>query len=170
MKKILLLLMVSCATYAASQNLTQMQIMSPKEVMESAQVLGKMVFEDNKVKIYDTQDQLIAEPDFTTDLTIEVDASASKVTISNEEGRQQTIDLYVGIDNVQASVGISSNGHELTVKGAKYGEKILLYSTNGTLLKQSIITNESTSISIQDLPAGTYIVIVNNNFLKLMKQ
>lgn len=170
MKKILLLLMVSCATYAASQNLIQMQIMSPKEVMESAQVLGKMVFEDNKVKIYDTQDQLIAEPDFTTDLTIEVDASASKVTISNEEGRQQTIDLYVGIDNVQASVGISSNGHELTVKGAKYGEKILLYSTNGTLLKQSIITNESTSISIQDLPAGTYIVIVNNNFLKLLKQ
>lgn len=170
MRKLFLFLTVTCYLAVHAQDRIQMQIMSPKEIMESAHVLGKMVFEDNKVKIYDTQNQLIAEPDFTEDFTIEVDASAGTVTISNEGGSQQTIDIFSGVDEVKATVGISYNGNTLIINGAKYGEKVLLYSTNGTLLKQSIATNESISLSIQDLPIGTYIVIVNNNFLKLLKQ
>ena len=153
-----------------AQDRIHLRLMSLHEVLESAQMLGKMVFADNKLKIYDSQGQLIAEPDFTEDLKIEVDASAGTVTISNEEGTQQTIELPMGTDNIDASMKISLQGNMLTVHGAKPGEKILIYSMNGTLLKQSVVSNESTSISVQDLPVGTYIVIVNNNFLKLLKQ
>ena len=170
LRKFALIFLMALGAYIAAQSQTQVRLMSQSELLESAQVLGKIVFEDNKVKIYDTQDQLIAAPDFNENLTIEVNSEESTVTISNGEGEQQTIDVPMGVDDVQANISISMDGDNLVIRGANDGECIRLYSLNGVLLKQSVTSGASTFISVQDLAVGTYILIVKNSFLKILKQ
>ena len=170
MRRIVLILLMALGTFAAVQSRTQVRLMSQAELMESAQVLGKIVFEDHKIKIYDTQDQLIAEPEYTENLTIEVNTEESTVTISNGEGESETIDIEMGLDEANASLSLSSDGNTLTIQGANAGDMIRLYSMTGVSLKQQSASGESTDVSIQDLPVGTYILIVKNNFLKILKQ
>lgn len=170
MRKQILLIGVLWATFLNAQSNIQLHLMTHNEILESAQVLGKMVFEDKKLKIYDTKGQLIAEPNWTEESTIEVNPQTCSVTISNGEGGQQTIDIDMGIDNLQVGATISIDGNMLTIKGVKDGTKFLLFNMNGLLLKQGVANGESTYISVAEIPYGSYILVVNNNFIKILKQ
>ncbi len=170
MRKQILLLFVVCSTLLHAQNLIQVHLMTNKEIMESAQVLGKMVFEGNKLKIYDMQGQLIAEPVWTEESTIEVNSDVSSVTISNGEGEQQTIEIPMGVDNIEMPSSISIDGNMLTISGVIDGENIRLYNMNGVLLKQDVVHGESAYIPVSDIPSGSYILIISNNFLKILKR
>jgi hypothetical protein len=61
-------------------------------------------------------------------------------------------------------------GGELKIENEelKAGDKIELYSINGRLLKAFVAAGQSTTISVAQLPAGTYIVKVNGRQVKVV--
>ena len=58
----------------------------------------------------------------------------------------------------------------LTVKGAKVNETIRIYSLNGNLMSSSIVYDEQTIMDVSGLPVGQYILQVNTQVMKLIKQ
>ena len=158
MKKILLIsfLVATCSLCTFAQNRIQMQLLDRAELNKAAQVLGKMVFEDNKMLVYDTEGNLIAEPEISTQLVVEVNAENSIVTISTGDGEPQEINIEMGVD-------------QIAIKGAQIGSAYRIYSINGTLMLQGSVTSESMTVQLQNIPAGTYLLVVNNNILKLLK-
>ena len=65
---------------------------------------------------------------------------------------------------------ISIDGNMLTISGVIDGENIRLYNMNGVLLKQDVVHGESAYIPVSDIPSGSYILIISNNFLKILKR
>jgi len=158
MKRILLipLLMAMYSLCTFAQNRIQMQLLDRAELNKAAQVIGKMVFKDNKMLVYDTEGNLVVDPEITTQLAIEVSTENNSVTISTGDGNQQEINIVTGID-------------QISIQGAQIGSAYRLYSINGTLIQQGNITSESMTLQLQNIPAGTYLFVVNNNILKLLK-
>ena len=158
MKKVLLipLLMAMCSLCTFAQNRIQMQLLDRVELNKAAQVLGKMVFEDNKMLVYDTEGTLIAEPEISAQLVVEVNVETNSVTISTGDGEPQEINIEMGVD-------------QISIQGVQIGSAYRIYSINGTLMQQGSVTSESMTVQLQNIPAGTYLFVVNNNILKLLK-
>lgn len=156
MKKFLLLLMAFCATYAVSQNSVKVHLMSQSEMMESAQMLGKMVFEGNKMLLYDLQNNLLIELPIDEDLSIKVNADESHVTIYAGDEQELDIDIPDGLEQIM-------------IKGISAGSIIRVYTINGTLISQFIAMDTTTSLSTENIPSGTYIMQINNTILKILK-
>lgn len=155
MRKLILCFLMMCNAWLFAQNPIQVQLISQENLLSTAQTLGKIVFVDGKMQIYDLEGNLIAEPEYTEEMTIEVSAATSTVTITSGSGEEQTISVEMGIE-------------QITLRDLQNGSFFRLYTLNGQLLKQGTFVGETT-IFLQDMPAGNYLLVVNNNILKLMK-
>ncbi len=156
MKKILLFLLLGSAMLGTAQARITVQLMNKQELINTVGTLGKMVFEEDKILIYDVDDNLITETDLTENLSIEVDTETSTITVSSGEGQEDVFDITMGIE-------------DLRIHNIPMGSTIRVYTMNGILLQQVVTTGESEIIPMQNMPSGTYILLINNTCLKILK-
>lgn len=153
-KGILLFFLAFNAFVLLQGQVIRLLLLSPQEQIEAAKTLGKTVFAEDKLMILDVQDNLILEVPLSSDLKIIVDSEKPNVTIISSE-IEKTFD--VGVENTVVVNGIPANS------------VIRVYSMNGALLKELRTLEDTTTIPMQDLPSGTYIMQVNNTILKVLK-
>ena len=161
MRKRLLFLLLAINAIVLLQGQVRLQLLSPQEQLEVAQTLGKTVFCESKLVVYDPQDNLILEMPLSVGLKMIVDAENNNVTISSPEVEEVEFDIdtriYTSIEDMLVFNGIPANS------------VIRVYTLNGKLVKQGIAEEATITIPIQDLPSGTYIMQVNNTILKVLK-
>lgn len=136
----------------------RLQLLTQQEQLETAQTLGKMVFAGDKLLVYDLQDNLILETGLSTDLVMLINAEDHNVTLRPNSSEEVNYDVNTAIDNT------------LVFNGVPAGAKIRIYTMNGVLVKQTVATEQTTTLPMDDMPAGTYVLQINNTILKLLKQ
>ena len=136
----------------------RLQLLTQQEQLETAQTLGKMVFAGDKLLVYDLQDNLILETGLSTDLVMLINAEDHNVTLRPNSLEEVNYDVNTAIDNT------------LVFNGVPAGAKIRIYTMNGVLVKQTVVTEQTTTLPMDDMPAGTYVLQINNTILKFLKQ
>ena len=58
----------------------------------------------------------------------------------------------------------------LIIKGAQTNEIIRIFTLNGTVLTTAKVHDELTTVDVSNLPAGQYLLQVNTQIMKLIKQ
>lgn len=159
MKHKILLLLLACSTIFPLQGQVKVQLLTQDNLQEVAQTLGKTVFEEDKILMYDLQGDLIIKMSICPDVAMLNDADMQRITIRTCEGGELYINVDTSIENTQVNFN-----------GIAAGSQIRVYSLNGTLLKQTVVTEDLTSIPVNDLPAGTYLIQINSAVLKIQKQ
>ena len=108
--------------------------------------------------MYDLQDNLILETGLSTDLVMLINAEDHNVTLRPNSLEEVNYDVNTAIDNT------------LVFNGVPAGAKIRIYTMNGVLVKQTVVTEQTTTLPMDDMPAGTYVLQINNTILKFLKQ
>lgn len=157
MKKRLLFLLFAFHFFAWAQGQVRLQVLSHHEQLAAAQMLGKTVFADGKLMIFDLQENLILEAPVTKDLRMIIDAENANVTFRSSEIDELDFEVNTSVENTLVFNGIPANS------------VLRIYTTTGTLLKQVTTKEATTTLPINDLPSGTYILQVNNTILKVLK-
>ena len=134
----------------------KLQLLNRQELREVASSLGKMVFAEDKMLVYDLKNNLLVELPIDENLLIKVNADESHVTIYSGDEQKLNIDIPDGLDQIMFN-GISA------------GSIIRVYTVNGTLMSQFVATDATTTLSTENLPSGTYIMQINNTILKILK-
>lgn len=156
-RKILLTLLV-WSFFLPMRAQVRLQLLSQQEQLETAQTLGKTVFAGDKLQVYDLQDNLILETDLCPDLVMVVHAEEHNVSLRPCNSEVIDYDINTAIDNT------------LVFNGVPDGAVIRVYTTNGVLVKQTIAAQQATTLPVDDMPAGTYVLQINNTILKVLKQ
>ena len=156
MKNKLLLFLMVFATLMPLNAQIKLQLLNRQELREVASSLGKMVFAEDKMLVYDLQNNLLIELPIDEDLSIKVNADESHVTIYSGDEQELDIDIPDGLEQIM-------------IKGISAGSIIRVYTINGTLISQFIAMDTTTSLSTENIPSGTYIMQINNTILKILK-
>ena len=135
------------------------QLLTPNNLQEISKVLGKTVFVENKIYVYDSQDNLILKTSLCPEMAMIVDAESQQMTIRTCDGGEMFINVDTSIDN-----------QLININGITAGDVVRVYSINGTLLKQMVATENMTTLPVDDLSAGTYLIQINSVVLKVLKQ
>ena len=135
---------------------------------------------DNRVlKVLQTDGQVTTinlndEPRTTyADGNLVITTSKTTITYPLEKVRRYTYEtLTTGISmKPSLKTEMSQNGETLTFRGLKSGETIMLYNTAGQVLRR--INSEKggeTTVSVANMPAGVYLVKVNDVTYKITKR
>ena len=159
MRKTNLLLCALWLLMLPAHSEVRFQLLNNQQQADAARMLGKTVFEGAKMIVYDLEDNQIFECDANDQLSMNVNSSESEIVINS--GEQSTtisiVDVEQGLD-------------EITVSGIEAGSPIRIYSLSGALVKFVPAAAGTTAVSLAELTPGTYILVTNNNVVKLIKQ
>jgi hypothetical protein len=80
-------------------------------------------------------------------------------------------DKLVGVQSVQIRLDVFPNpvANRLVITGTTEGDRILVNDINGRLLKVSNARTGETQIDVSDLASGIYLIQVNNQVVKIVK-
>lgn len=135
--------------------------------------------EDRVLKVLQTDGQVTTislndEPRTTyADGNLVITTSQTTITYPLEKVRRYTYEsLATGISTKPSlKTEMSQNGEALTFTGLKSGETIMLYNTAGQILRRINSEKEgATTVSVADLPAGVYVVKLNDVTYKITKR
>lgn len=150
MKKILFSLMMLVATNALAEDNHLYILSSAGETLDwSVPTLQKMTFQNGNV--------VITKKDGTSTYT--PISSVSRMYISTPSAN--------GIESVEGGVQCAWDGERLHVN-APAGSAVRVFSVNGVLVSQTRLTD--TSVDLQGLNRGMYVVNVGGQVLKIMKK
>ena len=158
MRKKLLLMLLAWSVFMPMQSQVRLQILNQQEQLETAQMMGKTVMTPEKVQVYDLQDNLILEADLCPELVMLINSETEQVSLRLCNSEEVGYDVNMAIENT------------LVFNGVPAGSIIRIYSTNGTLIKQTVAAQQTTTLPVDELPAGTYVLQINNTILKVLKQ
>ncbi len=166
MNKLLLLLLMPIAMLSASAQTVTVQHLQQSQMVENLAKLGKMTFADGKIQVYNAQGEQLTEIELSDETTIVI-AENESVEIGEE-----VFDLGAGLDQLTGKVVVYPNPatDNLYVSGAEIGENIKIFSITGQQIMTVKVSSNTTTINVSTLPAGTYLMQLNNELLKLRKQ
>lgn len=158
------------ALFAKGQ--VRMQLLNEQQQMDAAKTLGKTVFYGSKMTVFDVEGNLVKEFTVTEELKIEVTENAQAAVISDGVSDAIIVEVPTGLDNTALSVLVGPNPASdfISIRNATKGETVRIYGLNGTIIKQTVVADEVTYLPVSDIPAGTYLLSVSNNLIKLIKQ
>ena len=157
MKKIFLLILLLWSLFLPLQSQLRLQLLTQQEQLEVAQMLGKTVFAEDKLQVYDLHDNLIFEAELCNDVAMIIDAENKNVMLKLCD----TTEIKYGVDSTAVE-------NIFVYEDIPVGSIIRVYTTNGALIKQTIFS-EQTPLLTDYLPAGTYIMQINNTIFKVLK-
>lgn len=80
------------------------------------------------------------------------------------------IDAPLSIDETTAPSQAVIENNTLTVSGVAPNTTITFYTVSGVVVKHAVATDGHCTITLNDLPAGLYIVTYNNTTFKFLKK
>ena len=170
-KQYFLVLFFTLVSLALSAGV-RVELMSRADQQAAAQKLGKIVFEGSKMQVVDMEGNIILESELEDEPVITVDVDESVVEITDNTGEEYSIDFEAAVDNTALVVSVSPNPMKdvVCVRGAEKGSSVRIYSLGGELVREAQAGTGAVTLNVQPLAAGVYIMRVNNNLVKLIKQ
>lgn len=80
------------------------------------------------------------------------------------------VDTPSSVENITAEAKAKLEGGALLISGITDDTAIALYSVDGVAVKYSAVIGGTCTISLDDIPAGIYIVKFNNTTFKFLKK
>lgn len=157
MKKIsisLLLLVVSALTAFADTNLLITHLDATEKSNALAKI-GRLTFENDDIVLYSKTNEILATSPIN---------SVRKITFNNTPASTKEM-------ATQTSIQVYPNPTQdkVVVSGTKKFDFVRVFNMNGELMKK-VPTNEVTTINMNDLPNGTYILQIATDVIKVIKK
>ena len=94
---------------------------------------------------------------------------AAAYSVSGEQYSNKVTLVVTDIDGVTADkLKVTVAGSTLRIVGAHTGDKVAVYATDGKLVVNSVVNDDYVqNISLASVPAGTYIVKVGHDTVKV---
>lgn len=166
-----LLIMVFIAlcinTYSSEcESLVYVQSLSQTELMQVASSIGKMTFEDGHLVVYGTNHVQLLSVELTEDCRIIV--GDKSVDINGEEFEISTDSKNVKQNFI--SVYPNPATDNITIEGVTNGSPIMLISMNGEIISRKIVKQAVEMLNVSTLASGMYLLVINNQVIKLIKK
>ena len=155
MKKLFTLLMVSifcCGMYATTLHVEQLY---GADYAVAVKNIGKLVIKGTTLNFYDRKGELLYSTDMnsTRAMTFDVEDSDALETILSGNSERYTV-----YPNPTSTMVI--------VNGLKEPVALRLYSLDGQLIKKTV----GTSMHMEDVPNGNFLLQCENQMIKIIKQ
>lgn len=166
MKTRMLFLLLICLAWTAVVAETQIRVeyLSREEMAEALSKIGRLELVDNTLLVKDIDGILLAESNFDDVIKITFVPGMPMVygvTTSQKQTTETTLRVY---PNPTMDV--------LYLDGVPEGETIRVYTQDGQLVYSGdrTIVNSSTHIPVAALPNGVYLLQINTQVVKFIKQ
>lgn len=172
MKKSILLSLFLVASVLAVHGSVRLQLLTQSGQPDEGQKLGKITFVGESMQVLDSEGNLIVETPIEEEPVISVNVEESVVEITDNTGEEHSIVIEVAVDNTTAELTVSPNPMRdvISVRGAEQGSMIRIYALGGELVREAKVSTALTTLCVHDLDNGVYLMRVNNNLVKLIKQ
>jgi len=129
-----------------------------QEYSQAFALIGRLEFSNDSMYLVSTDGQILGR---------ELRADVHKIVFGSDSST-------VAIPSVEAesSIMIYPNPvqQSLIIKGAQTNETIRIFTLTGTIVTTAKVQDELTTIDVSNLPVGQYLVQVNAQIVKLIKQ
>ena len=158
MKRILLFATSSLLALSTAYSANTLKIwqLDGSEKTEALSVVGKITLTNDAVTLYSTTNEILS----TTPIT-----SVRKITF--EEGTSTNVKNW---SDSKLKVFPNPTQDNILIEGIREGETVRIYSLQGVLLKSVKAELGTTQIPVSDLSVGTYLLQVETDVLKFIKE
>lgn len=162
LKQRLFLILVMCSWLkisAEEHNTLRVVMLSGQETAYALSLIGRIEFSADSLFLVSNQGIILGRE--------------NKDSVQNIAFRTDSTTTDISEVKIGNSIQIYPNPvlQTLIIKGAKTNEVIRIYSLNGNLIASAIVYDEQHSaIDVSGLPVGQYILQVNTQVMKLIKQ
>lgn len=161
MKKFILLLFsllfLMMSMYAEEYYAIKVVKLNGQEYSQAFAIIGRLEFTSDSMYLVSTDGQILGR-ELRTDVHKIAFGNDSTTAISSAE---MDAKIHIYPNPVQQS---------LIIEGARTNENIRIYTLNGVVLTTAKVHDELTSIDVSNLPVGQYLLQVNTQIIKLIKQ
>lgn len=155
MKKLLTFVMLFTAMLVSAQtDKITIEFLDAEQQVYELSKIHKFVLEDGKFKVVDNTKQVISEVEIS---------SLNKIIFDVSTGVRP-------VEEIKFDVYPNPTADEVTIHGVEAGAVIRLFTIDGRMLSNTVADNENVNVSVSTLPAGTYLLQVNGNVVKIIKQ
>lgn len=129
-----------------------------QEYAQAYALIGRLEFTNDSMCLVSTDGQILGR---------ELRTDVHKIVFGND-----TIAMAIPSVETDSKIQIYPNPVQqaLIIKGAQANETIRIYTLNGVVLTTAKVHDELTSIDVSNLPVGQYLLQVNTQIIKLIKQ
>ena len=148
----------------------RVQKLDKKQLQQALTAIGKITFNDGKIQVYSIDNELLISTELTEDSNIVIDELQESVSINDGE---QTADygIVTNLDeNRQIRLYPNPATDVIFINGLTENSIVRLYGINGSLIRTIMTSADVYELNVEDLAKGTYLLQVNNELLKLVKE
>lgn len=171
MKRLIVFFSFICTAvslFAAPQ--VRVQRLSKQQMQQALTAIGKITFTDGKIQVYSIDNELLISTELTEESNIVIDENNESVSYSDSENKA---DYGIVTDiNQDKQILLYPNPATdiLYINGLSENSIIRLYGINGALIRIIQTSDNVCQLNVEDLAKGTYLLQVNNELLKLVKE
>ncbi|MBO4666148.1 MAG: T9SS type A sorting domain-containing protein [Paludibacteraceae bacterium] len=161
MKKLLTLLMIASFAVMSFATTLHVEQLQGEDFALAVKQIGKLVIKGSKIEFYDRQGNLLHTSDIEDVPVMTFDQNAEEQEF---EGGEAVENVFGGTLNYTVYPNPSSTA--VMINGLSAETTLRLYNLDGQLIKTVI----GTSINVEDVPAGNYLLQCENQIIKIIKQ
>lgn len=171
-KKLFFLLGLLLPAFAVAEPWVSVHRMQQQEMRQVASKLGKMLFSDGNLQVLSVNGDTIA--------VVPIGDEGIVIKVGGKSVVLDSLDIPVVDDNqptdltcaATATLHIFPNptSDVFHITGLATGNILRLYTMSGNEVMTTTATADHITLPVEVLPAGQYVLIVNNQFFKLIKQ
>ena len=162
MKRVLTMIVISCCCVAMSFATTlHVEQLQGEEFALAIKQIGKLVIKGTKIEFYDRQGTLLHTSDIEDVPVMTFDQNSEEQDFSEEEA----VENVFGGKEVY-SVYPNPSSTAVLINGLSGEATLRLYNLDGQLIKTVV----GTSMNVEDVPSGNYLLQCENQIIKIIKQ
>ena len=129
-----------------------------QEYSQAFALVGRLEFTNDSMYLVSTEGQILGR---------ELRTDVHKIVFGND-----TTSLAIPSVEMDSKIQIYPNPvqQSLIIKGVQKNETIRIFTLNGMVMTTAKVYDELTSIDVSNLPVGQYLLQVNTQIMKLIKQ
>lgn len=142
--------------YCVAGNSLKVSYLDGTDRTEALATVGKLTFTSETITLYSKDNQVLATSPIS---------NVRKITF--EEGISTSVQ---NAEKAQIQVYPNPTQDQLIISGLEKGKTVRVYSTSGVLLKSVTSGEGQLQVPVSELKAGTYLLQVETNVLKFVKE
>jgi len=129
-----------------------------QEYSQAFDLIGRLEFVNDSMYLVSTNGQILGR---------ELRTDVQKIAFGNDSN---TVAVPSVETNSRIQIYPNPVLQSLIIKGAQTNETVRIFTLTGTLITTATVFDELTTIDLSNLPVGQYLLQVNTQIVKLIKQ
>ena len=163
MKRVLTSVVLACWSVVMFATTLHVEQLQGEEFALAVKQIGKLVIKGSTIEFYDRQGTLLHTSDIADVPVMTFDQKSEEQDFGEEE--QEAVENVFGGKELY-SVYPNPSSTAVMINGLSSETTLRLYNLDGQLIK----TVSGTSINVEDVPSGNYLLQCENQIIKIIKQ